>query len=171
MADETVFREKSIERISSPDQLNDYIRLSDPGVWFVLAAIVVILTGTCIFGALGHIDSTVPGVGISADGKLTCLVKKEYGDRLSRVMKAKIDGSEYRISMRSDKPVTVWDTTDSYALYIGDMQPGEWVYELDVDGEFTDGSYEVSVVTEEISPLDFLFKQANQDNSGGTQIQ
>ena len=45
MANETVFRDKSIERISSPDQLNDYVKLSDPGIWFVLAAIVVILTG------------------------------------------------------------------------------------------------------------------------------
>ena len=53
--------------------------------------------------------------------------------------------------------MTVEDTTDSYSLHIGNMQPGEWVYEIDVDGEFEDGSYEVELVTEEISPLSFLF--------------
>ena len=157
MANETVFRDKSIERISSPDQLNDYVKLSDPGIWFVLAAIVVILTGACIFGAVGSIDSTVPGVGVSKGGTLTCLVKKEYGSRFRNEMKAKIDGSEYRASLHSGKPVTVEDTTDSYTLNIGNMQPGEWVYEIDVDGEFEDGSYEVELVTEEISPLSFLF--------------
>ncbi len=66
---ETVFRDKAIERISSPDLLNDYVRLSDPGVWFVLAAITALLTGACIFGVFGHIDSTVPGVGIAKNGK------------------------------------------------------------------------------------------------------
>ncbi|MCR5603461.1 MAG: hypothetical protein K6G27_07150 [Lachnospiraceae bacterium] len=157
MANETVFRDKSIERISSPDQLNDYVKLSDPGIWFVLAAIVVILTGACIFGTVGNIDSTVPGVGISKGGRLTCLVKKEYGSRFGNEMKAKIDGSEYSASLHSDKPVTVEDTTDSYTLHIGNMQHGEWVYEIDVDGEFEDGSYEVELVTEEISPLSFLF--------------
>ena len=157
MAGETVFREKSIERISSPDQINDYIKLSDPGVWFVLAAIVVILAGACIFGTFGDIDSTVPCVGISRDGKMVCLVKKEYADRLNGDLKAKIDGEEYAATKASDKPATVWETTDSYSLYVGDLQPGEWVYELLVDGEFPDGAYEVSLITEEITPLSFLF--------------
>ncbi len=157
MADETVFREKSIERLSSPDRLNDYVKLADPGVWFILAAIVVILLGACIFGVFGHLDSKVPGVGIASNGRMVCLVKKEYGSRFSDNMKAKVDGREYSVSLRSDKPVTVWDTTDSYALYLGNMQPGEWVYEIDVDGGFTDGNYEVDLITDEISPLSFLF--------------
>ena len=140
MADETVFREKSIERLSSPDRLNDYVKLADPGVWFILAAIVMILTGACIFGVFGHLDSTVPGVGIVNNGKMVCLVKKEYA-----------------ASLRSDKPVTVGDTTDGYALYLGNMQPGEWVYEIDVGGDFADGNYEADLVTDEISPLSFLF--------------
>ncbi len=157
MENETIFRDKSIERISSPDQLNDYVRLSNPGVWFILSAIMVILIGACIFGALGHIDSSVPAVGIAKGGKMVCLVKKEFGDRFTQDMKLKIDDREYNVSVRSPKPVTVWDTTDPYALFIGDMQPGEWVYEIDVDGSFTDGAYAADLVTEEVSPVTFLF--------------
>ena len=157
MADETVFREKSIERLSSPDRLNDYVKLADPGVWFILAAIVMILTGACIFGVFGHLDSTVPGVGIVSGGRMVCLVKKEYGSRFGDNMKAKVDGREYAAFLKSDKPVTVGDTTDGYALYLGNMQPGEWVYEIDVDGDFADGNYEADLVTDEISPLSFLF--------------
>ena len=92
MENDTVFRDKSIERLSSPDQLNDYVKLSDPGIWFILAAIVVVLTGACIFGIFGHIDSKVPGVGIVKEGRMVCLVKKEYGDRFKPGMKAGIDG-------------------------------------------------------------------------------
>ena len=157
MENETIFREKSIERISSPDKLNDYIRLSNPGVWFILAAVTVILAGACIFGIFGHIDSSVPAVGIAKNGRMVCLVKKEYGDRFGENMKLKIDKEEYGASVRNHKPVTVWDTTDPYALFIGNMQPGEWVYEIDVDGTFTDGAYEASLITEEVSPLSFLF--------------
>ena len=157
MSNETVFRDKSIERISSPDQLNDYVKLSDPGIWFVIAAIMVILSGACLFGLLGHIDSTIPGVGIASEGKMICLVKQEYADRFSNDMKAKVDGYEYPISLKSNKPVTVWDTMDSYSLFVGDMQPGEWVYEFDVEGAFIDGAYDVSIITEQIRPLSFLF--------------
>ena len=162
MANETIFREKSIERISSPDQLNDYVKLSDPGIWFILAAITVILAGACIFGVFGHIDSTVPGVGIVSEGDMVCLIKKEYGSRFTNDMKVKIDNVEYNASLRSDKPVTVRDSMDPYALHVGDLQPGEWVYELDVQGIFADGTYEALLVTEEISPLSFLFGNSNE---------
>ena len=31
-----LFRKKSLERISSPEQLNEYVRVSTPSVWLVL---------------------------------------------------------------------------------------------------------------------------------------
>ena len=156
MDNKTIFREKSIERLSSPEKLNDYVRLSNPGVWFILSSVLIILAGFIIFGVFGHIDSWVPGVGISRNGKMVCLVKKEYGERFSQDMKVEIDGERYNVSLRSPRPATVWETTDSYALFIGDMQPGEWVYEIDVDGDFADGSYEAKLITERISPISFI---------------
>ena len=43
-----IFRKKSIERISSPEQLHDYIRVTTPGVWLVLIAIIILLVGVVI---------------------------------------------------------------------------------------------------------------------------
>ncbi len=42
-----LFRKSSIERISSPEQLNEYVRVSSPGVWMVLTAVIVLLAGVC----------------------------------------------------------------------------------------------------------------------------
>ena len=38
-----LFRKKSVDKVSSPEQLNEYIRVANPGVWMVLAAIVILL--------------------------------------------------------------------------------------------------------------------------------
>ena len=35
-----IFRKKSLDRISSPEQLNDYIRVANPGIWMILAAVI-----------------------------------------------------------------------------------------------------------------------------------
>lgn len=43
-----LFRKSSIERVSSPEQLNDYIKVTNSGVWLVLAAVIMLLVGTCI---------------------------------------------------------------------------------------------------------------------------
>lgn len=45
-----IFRQKSIEKITSPEQINDYIRVSNPSVWMVLAAVIVLLAGVCVWG-------------------------------------------------------------------------------------------------------------------------
>ena len=53
MAGNGVFREKSMQRVSSPEELNDYIRVTTPSVWIVLLALVLLLVGIlawCIFG-------------------------------------------------------------------------------------------------------------------------
>ena len=30
-----LFREKNLERLESPEQLNDYLRVTSPGVWMI----------------------------------------------------------------------------------------------------------------------------------------
>ncbi len=52
-----IFREKSIERVSSPEELNDYIRVTSPSVWLVLAAIIVLLAGMLVWSVLGTVDA------------------------------------------------------------------------------------------------------------------
>ena len=51
-----IFREKSLERISFPDQMDDYIRVTTPSVWIALIALVVLLAGILIWGVLGTVE-------------------------------------------------------------------------------------------------------------------
>ncbi len=157
MENETVFRDKSIERISSPDQLNDYVRLTNPEVWFVLLSILIILSGALVFGIVGHIDSSVPGVLISDGSTATCIVKREYEDRFSESMYVKEGSAEYNVAFRKVKPVAISSDMDPYVLFTGDLKDGDWVYEIDVDATVPEGVYEVEIVTERISPISFLF--------------
>ncbi len=50
-----IFREKSMERVSSPEALNDYIRVTTPSVWVVLIALVVLLVGMLAWSILGRV--------------------------------------------------------------------------------------------------------------------
>ncbi len=58
-----LFRKKSLERVSSPEQLNDYIRVTTPTVWMVLLALVILLAGMLIWSVLGSVTAqTAEGV-------------------------------------------------------------------------------------------------------------
>ena len=49
---EGLFRKKSIDKISSPEQLDDYIRVSNPAIWMLLSCIIILLVGMCVWGIL-----------------------------------------------------------------------------------------------------------------------
>lgn len=40
-----LFREKNLEKISSPEQMDDYMRVVTPGTWMFLVSVVIILCG------------------------------------------------------------------------------------------------------------------------------
>ena len=56
MEERSIFRKKSIERVSSPEQLNDYIRVTTPSVWLILFATIILIAGTLIWGIFGRIE-------------------------------------------------------------------------------------------------------------------
>lgn len=56
----SVFREKSMQRVSSPEQLNDYIRVTTPSVWLVLAAIILLLVGMLAWSVFSMVEVRNP---------------------------------------------------------------------------------------------------------------
>ena len=57
-SDNSVFREKSMDRVSSPEALNDYIRVTTPSVWIILIALVVLLLGMLAWSVFGRVEVT-----------------------------------------------------------------------------------------------------------------
>ncbi len=51
-----LFRKKSMDRISSPEQLNDYIKVTTPSVWLVLVATIIILIGVLAWSSHGTVE-------------------------------------------------------------------------------------------------------------------
>jgi hypothetical protein len=51
-----IFRDKSLERVSSPEALNDYIRVTTPSVWIVLIALVCLLAGMLAWSIFGTVE-------------------------------------------------------------------------------------------------------------------
>ena len=40
---ESIFRKKSLERISSPEEIDNYIKVTSPSMWLVMGAIIFLL--------------------------------------------------------------------------------------------------------------------------------
>lgn len=61
---QTVFREISLKKLSSPEQLDQLIRLTSPKAWLAMLAIGLILASAAIWSYLGSIPTKIEGTGI-----------------------------------------------------------------------------------------------------------
>ena len=155
MAD-TVFRQKSMERISSPEQLNDYIRVTNPGVWMTLAAIVILLVGFIVWGVAGSLETRVGAVAVSDAGTAVCYVKEADAPAVAWGKAVRIGDGEYTVAAVSAEPVAVDESFSAYTLRVGDLAVGEWVYAVTLNEPLPDGVYEASIITDSVSPISFL---------------
>lgn len=68
-SDKSIFRKSSLERISSPEQLNEYIKIVNPGLVMILASIFLILLGCSFWFFSGRIPKYLDISGVSITSK------------------------------------------------------------------------------------------------------
>ena len=105
---EGLFRKKNLDRISSPEQLNDYIKVSNPSVWFIIGALVTMVIAFSIWSFSGTITAEVSGAGVfqgdagSSIDSVVCYVDANQAHKIS-------EGKSVRIYDKS-KPMEAYIT-------------------------------------------------------------
>ena len=135
---EDIFRKKSLDRIKSPDQLNDYLRVANPGVWLLLVAAVVLLVGAIVWGTTAKLETGISASAVCENGIVTCYVQADDITKIGAGMTVRIGDREGTVSS------------------VGAMDLSTALCPVAVSINVPDGSYVASIITESVSPMSFL---------------
>lgn len=154
----TLFRKKNIDRISSPEQLNDYIHISNPSAWIILAAFSILLVGICIWGIFGKLDTTLSVVAIKKGNHVVCCVKEADYEKIQVGMIVAIDEKEFSVTGMEKTPIPVDGSISEYAKHLGTLIDGEWIHYVYTDCplELEGDVFPAKIVIERIHPLYFV---------------
>lgn len=152
-----LFRKSSIERINSPEQLNDYIRVANPGVWLILAAVVALLIGVVIWGVFGTVETTVETAVVVDENSALCYVSTEDAARLEAGMTVTVGDHAGSVKSISATPVQINDAFDDYLLYLTGFARDEFCYvaEIELSG-VADGVHAAVITVNSIHPISFV---------------
>ncbi len=131
-----LFRQKNMDRISSPEQLHDYMRVTNPGIWMVLGAIAFLLIGLFVASFSGRIENTLDVTAKVENGEATIIEVGDDARALKEDLTIRINGVETTID------TVRWIGADAKEAKARIAIP--------------DGIYKVVVVTEVIAPISFL---------------
>lgn len=133
---EGLFRKKTLERISSPEQLTDYLKVTSPGVWLIMISVIALLAGLLAWASIGTLETRSDARVIVNDDVATVVLVD--GSLLAQGMPLYISEQEYVIASV---------TEDEYGRPVG------------LSGiNLPDGTYQGQVVTESVHPIDFFIK-------------
>ena len=96
-----IFRKKSLDKISSPEQFNQYLCVVNTGVWLVLAAVFLLLSGFCIWGFFGALKTTLPVAAAVDGGNMVFYVPSEQAQGIEEGMKVEVSDVEYVVSKKN----------------------------------------------------------------------
>lgn len=155
---DSFFRKASIEKISSPEQLNDYIKVSNPSVWVILGAMIILLSSVCVWGFYGSLNTVISINGIVKDGILTCYIDEKDIDKIKEGMLVKVGDFDGKINFIESVPKskkTLEGELDEYQAYKLSLK--EWNYKLLIDAaQVEDGIHPASIVLEAVKPMSFI---------------
>lgn len=154
---ETIFRQKSIDKVSSPEQLDSYLKVTSPSVWLVLIGIIIIMVGAISWGALGKLKTyTMAGCAVEYNVAY-CYVKEDDGPKVEKGMTVEIPSEkvEFNIISKENTGFNIPSEYD-YLLHIIGITPNDYVFGMYGYCTLPDGYYAARIVTESITPLEFI---------------
>ncbi len=153
-----LFRKKSLEKISSPEKIDDYIRSVNIRLWLIAAACLLVLLSVLIWGVFGKVEISQKAVTVCQNREAVCFVAEENIENISAKTEFIINGKIYQAKDISGIPVKVSDALPEYAAHIAKYNENDWAYAAVLYSDLDDGIYETEVITALVSPVSLLMK-------------
>lgn len=167
MADETssIFTQKAADKLRSPDDLDEYVRVTNPSVWVVLAACTALMIGLFAWGFLGTAETNVSATGTFVKDEVICFLPAEKASNVTVGDVANVGGKLLNVKSISRMPVSRVEASE---IVEGDylastLVTDDWTYVVHLDGEarFDEGvPLPVTITIERIPPIKLIFKDA-----------
>lgn len=151
----SIFRKESLDRISSPEEYDQYLQVTGPGIWIVMCAIVLALVGAIIWSVMGRLDTTMEVAVVSKGDSVVCVLPVDAAGKESS-MKIAIADKVYDLVDAGRAPQRITADGPYAELLSCGFAEGSVVAFLDVDAMMAEGVYIGRIQVEQVAPISFI---------------
>lgn len=159
----SIFNQKAAEKLRSPDDLNKYVRVTNPSVWVVLFAFSALIVGLLSWGVFGSVTTSVSATGVVVNGEAMCFLSAEDVVKVDEGDAVIVDGKPMTVSEIAAMPLSRGETDSILKsdFLVSSLVKGDWAYQVVFSGD--SGSLasgvplSVSITVERIAPINLIF--------------
>lgn len=134
----TIFSQQALDKINSPEQLHDYMKVTNPGIWIILAAVILLLGGMFAWASIGKLETTANAMAVIENGNARVMLTEIAAAPITSEMSVRIGSQDYDIA-------TVIQDEYGRAVALAPVT-------------LPNGSYDAKIIIETLSPITFLFR-------------
>lgn len=150
----TIFREKNIKKINSPEELDKYVKTTSPKVWIILTSIIIFLIGVVVWEIFGQIVTKDEIACQVYQNQLNCYIPEEIYNKVTEESYIIVEKTEYK-NINYIGPELSQGSVP--ILKAAGIEDGDWFYVISCPINKNDGYYSGTLIFEKITPISFIF--------------
>lgn len=160
----SIFNRKATAKLRNPDDLELYIRVTNPSVWAVLGACIFLLAGLLAWGVFGSVTTSVSAKGAVVEGNAVCFLAAEDVGKVHQGDGANFGGEPMKVESVSSVPYSRDEARSELGSdYLAStLMPGDWAYQVIFSGDVADLAeavpQTVGITVERIAPIALVLK-------------
>lgn len=163
-ATSSIFNKKATDKLRNPDDLERYIRVTNPSIWVVLLACVFLVAGLLVWGVLGSVTTSVGATGVVRDGQAVCFLPADDVAKVHTGDVVNFGGSRLTVSEVATVPLSHDEARQELGsdYLTAALISGDWAYRVDFDGDVSKLAQDVpltaSITVERIAPISLIMR-------------
>ncbi|MBQ9001394.1 MAG: hypothetical protein IJ087_06035 [Eggerthellaceae bacterium] len=160
----SIFNRRAEEKLRSSDDLDRYVRVTNPSAWAVIAALGLLLAGLLAWGVFGAVSTSVTATGARVDGRTMCFLSAEDVTKVEVGDTASVGGVQLAVTEVARVPLSRDEARGVLGndYLVSALVKGDWAYPVSFDDSRASDLEQgvplaVSITTERISPIKLLF--------------
>jgi hypothetical protein len=162
------FNKEAMDRVLSPEALDNYIRVTKPAAWLLIGALLLLVAAVFVWGVNGSLPETLTAnCALTGSGAVAYVDVQQFSDDIDgcearivtadgRTLSAKVVGVS--LNPLSQPEIAAAQSNDWLADMLA-VSGYAYQVELSVDGNYTPGTLaSVTLITDEVRPITLLFR-------------
>ena len=161
---EELFTEKARNKLRSPDDLSEYVRVINPSGWIVLTACAILLFGLFTWGTVETAAANVTTFGTNVGNKVLCFLPAKQASKIRVGDSANVEGHLLKVASTSSLPVSRDDASEllDSSYLVNTLVSSDWSIVVVLKGDDVGNIAEnvplsVVITTERVAPLSLVF--------------
>ena len=160
MAKNNLYREKTVDKFASAEELNNYTKASHPSIWIFLSALLAVAVGFLIWTFVGDVAISVNGSTLVKDNVATIFLHSKDAEQVKVGQEVMINEVTSTIKeKRSESYQLTKEIFDDnkYLAELGEFSIGDWITDVYCEIKTSNGSYKAEITVERVKPIKFIF--------------